>query len=81
MKSQQEIEATQKQGELRGLRFGVETLPYCGTQARVLARVDRIIDEKTGRMLRLRDCYTYWREAWLRRVDPAAIGLVGEGPR
>ena len=71
-----------------------------GTQARLLARVDRIIDE-TGRMLRLRDCiiledgscqgtfpalcrrkiYTYWREAWFRRIDPAAIGLVGEGPR
>ncbi|MDF2741388.1 MAG: hypothetical protein K0S88_2758 [Actinomycetia bacterium] len=89
VRSQAEIEATlDDKGALRGLRFGAEMLPYCGRQARVLARVERIIDEKTGRMLRLRDCiiledvwcqgtfralcrrkiYTYWREAWLRRV-------------
>jgi hypothetical protein len=94
VKSQREIEATlNDKGELRGLRFGAEMLPYCGTQARVLARVDRIIDEKTGRMLKLRDCiileqgwcqgtyralcrrkiYTYWRESWLRRVEPGAV--------
>jgi hypothetical protein len=98
VKSQAEIEATldDKDG-LRGLRFAAEMLPYCGTRARVLARIDRIIDEKTGRMLRLRDCivldrvwcegtfralcrrkiYTYWREAWLRRVEentPAPAG-------
>jgi hypothetical protein len=91
VKSRAEIEATlDDNGALRGLRFGAEMLPYCGRRARVLARVDRIIDEKTGRMLKLRDCivledvwckgtfralcrrkiYTYWREAWLRRVDP-----------
>jgi len=91
VKSRAEIEATlDDQGALRGLRFGAEMLPYCGRRARVLDRVDRIIDEKTGRMLKLRDCilledvwcqgtfralcrrkiYTYWREAWLRRVDP-----------
>jgi hypothetical protein len=57
VRSQQEIEATlNDKGELRGLRFSAEMLPYCGKQARVLACVDRIIDEKTGRMLRLRDC-------------------------
>jgi hypothetical protein len=90
VKSQQEIEATlNDKGDLRGLRFSAEMLPYCGTRARVIARVERIIDEKTGRMLKLRDCimleqawcqgtyralcrrkiYTYWREAWLRRVE------------
>ena len=41
----------------RGLSFDTEMLKYCGRQARVLRRVDRIIDEKTGRMQRLRgDC-------------------------
>jgi hypothetical protein len=98
VKSQAEIEATlDDRGEVRGLRFAAEMLPYCGTRARVLGRIDRIIDEKTGRMLRLRDCivldgvwcqgtfralcrrkiYTYWREAWLRRVDENARGLAG----
>jgi hypothetical protein len=102
VRSQQEIEATlNDKGELRGLRFSAEMLPYCGRQAPVLARVDRIIDEKTGRMLRLRDCiiledgwcqgtfralcrrkiYTYWREAWLRRVDTPPVGQVGGRPR
>jgi hypothetical protein len=90
VRSRAEIEATlDDNGALRGLRFGAEMLPYCGRRARVHALVDRIIDEKTGRMLRLRDCviledvwcqgtfralcrrkiYTYWREAWLRRVE------------
>ncbi len=90
VRSKEEIEATlDDKGCLRGLRFAAEMIPYCGTRARVLDRVERIIDEKTGRMLRLRDCimlehvwcqgtfralcrrkiYTYWREAWLRRVE------------
>ena len=57
VKSQAEIEATlDDKDEVRGLRFGAEMLPYCGTRPRVLGRVDRIVDEKTGRMLRLRDC-------------------------
>src|SRR3989442_6299691 len=40
-------------GKNRGLRFDVEMLPYCGGRYRVERLVDRIIDEKTGRMLRL----------------------------
>jgi glycosyltransferase involved in cell wall biosynthesis len=35
----------------RGMSFDGEMLPYCGQEARVLRRVERIIDEKTGRML------------------------------
>ncbi|MGH8900406.1 MAG: hypothetical protein ACRDYA_01670 [Egibacteraceae bacterium] len=55
--SRAEIESTLDEGgALRGLRFGAEMLPYCGKRARVLAKVERIIDEKTGRMLELRDC-------------------------
>lgn len=57
VKSLPEIEATLDQhNRLRGLFFAVEMTPYCGRRARVLARVERIIDEKTGRMLSLRDC-------------------------
>jgi hypothetical protein len=36
----------------RGLRFDVEMLPHCGSEKRVLRRVDRIVDERTGRLLR-----------------------------
>jgi hypothetical protein len=37
----------------RGLSFDTEMLKYCGRRARVLRRVERIIDERTGRMRRL----------------------------
>jgi len=41
----------------RGLSFDVEMAPYCGKTFRVLRRVERIVDEKTGRMLQIRgDC-------------------------
>jgi hypothetical protein len=39
----------------RGMTFDAEMLKYCGRQARVLRRVERIIDEKTGKMLHLRN--------------------------
>ena len=77
----------------RGLYFDVEMLPFCGQTHRVLRRVERLIDEKTGKMLKMsNDCiildgvwcggclsrdrlfctrsiYSYWREAWLKRVE------------
>jgi len=58
IKSKEEILATlDKTGHNRGLRFDVEELRYCGTRARVLRRVNRIVDENTGKMLRLpNDC-------------------------
>jgi hypothetical protein len=39
----------------RGMTFDSEMLKYCGRQARVLRRVERIIDERTGKMLHLRN--------------------------
>jgi hypothetical protein len=41
----------------RGMRFDAEMVPYCGGTYRVLDRVRRIINERTGKMLDLRnDC-------------------------
>lgn len=41
----------------RGLSFDVEMLTYCGRQARVLRRVDRLIDEVDGKMIHIKsDC-------------------------
>jgi hypothetical protein len=57
VKSKDEIMAALgPDGKNRGLIFDVEMLPYCGRRARVLKSVERIIEEHTGRMLRLRDC-------------------------
>lgn len=39
----------------RGMYFDAEQVPFCNGTYRVLCRVERIIDEKTGRMLRLRN--------------------------
>jgi hypothetical protein len=52
VKSKEEILATlDRNATNRGLSFDAEMLKYCGTQARVLRRVERIIDEATGKML------------------------------
>lgn len=41
----------------RGLSFDVEMVPYCGRTFRVLSRVERIINEKTGKMMTMpNDC-------------------------
>lgn len=41
----------------RGLSFDAEMVPYCGRTFRVLSRVEKIINENTGKMMRLHsDC-------------------------
>jgi hypothetical protein len=45
-------------GRNRGLSFDREMLPYCGGTFRVKDSVERIIDERTGRMIHIsRDCF------------------------
>jgi hypothetical protein len=45
-------------GKNRGLWFDREMLPYCGSTARVQSKVERFIDERTGRPVKLAsDCY------------------------
>ncbi len=39
----------------RGLRFDAEAVPYCGGTYRVRSRVERIVDEKTGKMVELKN--------------------------
>jgi len=58
VKSHDEILATlNPQNRNRGLSFDAEMVPYCGRTFRVLARVEKILDEKTGKMMALpNDC-------------------------
>ncbi len=58
VRSKEEILRTlDARGRNRGLSFDVEMLPYCGRTCRVLKRVERILDERTGRMRTLpNDC-------------------------
>jgi hypothetical protein len=54
VKSKAEILATlDKSGKNRGMTFDSEMLPYCGQTVRVLRRVERIVEETTGRLIRL----------------------------
>jgi hypothetical protein len=56
IRSRQEIEPT-LDADLRnrGMGFDAEMARFCGSTARVARRVDQIIDERTGRMLRMRN--------------------------
>lgn len=60
VKSKEEILATlDAQNRNRGLAFDVEALRYCGRTTRVAQRIERIIDEHTGRMIKIdSDCVT-----------------------
>ncbi|MEX0679220.1 MAG: hypothetical protein WD063_19245 [Pirellulales bacterium] len=52
VKSKEEILTTlDAKGRNRGLSFDSEMLPYCGRRFRVLRRVERLIEESTGRMI------------------------------
>lgn len=54
VRSLKEIEATlDTRRKNRGMSFGVEMVPYCGREFRVLQRVTQIINEGTGRMMHL----------------------------
>ena len=54
VRSAEEIAPTlDENGFNRRLSFDREMLPYCGRTFRVKDRVERIIDERTGRMLRI----------------------------
>jgi hypothetical protein len=55
VKSRQEIFATlDKRNRNRGLLYDSEMLKYCGGTFRVLKRVNQIVDEKNGKMLRMK---------------------------
>jgi hypothetical protein len=54
VKTNQEILATlDRRSKNRGLLFDLEEVPYCGGTYKVLDRVERIINEKTGKMMQL----------------------------
>jgi hypothetical protein len=99
VKSPAEIAATiTTDGMNRGMRYDMEMQKYSGGRYRVQMRVSQLLDEKTGKMVRIKnpciqlenvycraECTdrrlgcprasnTYWREIWLRRLEPPASG-------
>jgi hypothetical protein len=58
----------------RGLRYSEEMTPACGKRFRVKNRVDRLIDERTGRMIELKnDCIVLEGFACSGDRSPAAL--------
>jgi hypothetical protein len=56
VRSMDEIGATlDAEFKHRGLRYSEEMSPACGKQFRVRGRVERLVDERTGRMLELKN--------------------------
>jgi hypothetical protein len=56
VKSYEDILATlDTDNKNRGLYFDAEAVPYCGGTYRVLRRVGRILDEKTGKLIKLKN--------------------------
>jgi len=49
------LETLDQEWRNRGMYFDAELVPFCNGTYRVLRRVERIIDEKTGKMMRLRN--------------------------
>ena len=83
VRSYQEILATlDENGVNRGMWFDAEMVPFCGGTYRVLQRVGRIINEKTGRMQHLKNecimledvvcraCYAKYRKFCPRGIYP-----------
>jgi hypothetical protein len=60
VRSKEEIEATLRPGvqpQNRGLTFDVDMVSHCGRTFRVLRRVERLVNEKTGEMITIKnDC-------------------------
>ena len=78
VRSKEEIVATlNPRNRNRGLSFDSEMLRYCGGVYRVFRRVRRIVDEKTGKMLQMKNPCIILEGVWCRsdyhRFCPRAI--------
>jgi hypothetical protein len=69
----------------RGLKICYEMTRYCGGKAEVRDRVDRIIDERTGKMRELRNTVTlrnlHGRIMKLRELECLCADETGDCPR
>ena len=76
VKSVEEIEATiTRHGFNRGMRFDVEMVKYCGKEYRVLGRVNRIINEKSGRMMNMKNPCVLLDDVYCRaECTPGRVG-------
>ncbi len=75
IKSHQEILKTvDSRNRNRGMYWDAELVPYCGGTYRVLKRVNRLIDEKTGKMIEMKNpCIILDRVVCQARYSPCRM--------
>jgi len=67
IKSYKDILATlNTENKNRGLYFDAEAVPYCGSVHRVRTRLSKFIDEKTGKLVTLRNPSLILEGVWCR---------------
>ena len=64
VKSYDDILATLNGTVHRGLHFDAELVPYCGGTYRVQARIERFLDEKTGKLISLKTPAVILENVW-----------------
>ena len=65
VKSYEKILATlNTENKNRGLSFDAEMVPYCGGTYRVRTRLDKFIDEKTGKLVTLKNASLILEDVW-----------------
>lgn len=64
VKSYDDILATLTGSRHRGLHFDAEEVPYCGGTYRVKARIERFVDEKTGKLISLKTPAVMLENVW-----------------
>jgi hypothetical protein len=76
VKSYKEIlETLDVNGKNRGLRFDAEQVPYCGGTYAVRARLNKFMDERTGKMLTIKGDCIVLEGAWCQsRYSQCRIG-------
>lgn len=81
IKDLREIAATLSvENKTRGLKYTPDVAVYCGQKGRVTARITRIIDEKTGRMLNFNNpCIAIENAYCLGRYVPEALHCPRRG--
>jgi hypothetical protein len=76
VKSYEQILATlDTNGNNRGMQFDAELVPYCGKVFRVRARVERFINEKTGKAMTLKTPAVVLEGVWCQsRFSECRVG-------
>ncbi len=55
-------------GQNRGLAFDAEMVPYCGGNYRVKSRLDRFVDEKTGKLVKMKIACILLEGVWCQSI-------------